>query len=107
MRIDPSQLSQPLSHILSGGAVDAAAASKSTASIREQAQAGQMERLDQLLLKRLRATALSDAASSVVSFEEASARLEQLKNQLVSDPDTARAAQDDLDAMRVRGLLGE
>ncbi|MCW2960504.1 MAG: hypothetical protein JWM25_508 [Thermoleophilia bacterium] len=106
MRIDPSQLSEPLAHILGAGATDAAAGGKASSQTAKLAGSeGQLDQLDQLLLKRLRMNAAADAANSVVTYQDAKARIDQLKAQAAADPAAATQAQGTLDSSRVRGLL--
>jgi hypothetical protein len=105
MRIDPSQLSEPLAHILGAGASDAAAAQKAAKAARE-IRDPQLETLDALLLRRLQANATASAADSVVSFQDAAARMERVRELAAQDPAAAARAQGTLDASRVRGLLG-
>lgn len=105
MRIDPSQLSEPLAHILGAGATDAAGGQKAAKAARE-IRDPQLETLDALLLRRLQANATAAAADSVVSFQDAMARLERMRELAMQDPATAARAQGTLDPSRVRGLLG-
>ncbi|MCW2956674.1 MAG: hypothetical protein JWO69_1543 [Thermoleophilia bacterium] len=106
MRIDPSQLSEPLAHILGAGATDAASAGKaSTEAARLSQGEQQLDSLDQLLLKRLRLNSTADAATSVLTYQDAVTRIEQLKAQAAADPAGATKAQGTLDSARVRGLL--
>ncbi len=105
MRIDPSQLSEPLAHILGTGATDAAGGQKAAAAARE-IKDPQLETLDALLLRRLNANASAAAADSVVSSQDAAARAERLREQAAQDPAAALRAQGTLDPSRVRGLLG-
>jgi hypothetical protein len=105
MRIDPSQLSEPLAHILGAGATDAAGGQKAAAAARE-IKDPQLETLDALLLRRLQANAASAAADSVVSFQDAAARADRLREQAAQDPSSTLRAQGTLDPSRVRGLLG-
>jgi hypothetical protein len=105
MRIDPSQLSQPLSHILGAGATDAAGGQKAAAAAKDITDP-QLETLDAMLLRRLHANATSAAADSVVSFQDALARADRVRELASQDPAAAVQAQGDLDARRVRGLLG-
>ncbi|MCW2949489.1 MAG: hypothetical protein JWN41_502 [Thermoleophilia bacterium] len=104
MRIDPSQLTEPLSHILSAGAVDAADGQKAAKAGSATGDTG-LDTLDQMLLRRLRANATADAAHSVVNFHDAYDRLYQLKDLAAADPTAARHAQGTLETSRVRGLL--
>lgn len=105
MRIDPSQLGQPLAHILGAGATDAAGGQKA-ASAAQQITDPQLETLDALLLRRLQANATAAAADSVVSFQDAQARIDRVRDLAAQDPAAATRAQGTLDANRVRGLLG-
>lgn len=105
MRIDPSQLSQPLSHILGAGATDAAGGQKAAAAAKDITDP-QLETLDAMLLRRLQANATSAAADSVVSFQDALARVEQMRELAAQDPTAAVQAQGQPDPHRVRGLLG-
>ncbi|MEO6866434.1 MAG: hypothetical protein ABI200_00255 [Gaiellales bacterium] len=105
MRIDPSQLAEPLAHILGAGATDAAGGQKATQSAKSIVDP-QLETLDALLLRRLQANATAGAADSVVSFQDAQARADRLRELASQDPSQANAAQGTLDSARVRGLLG-
>ncbi|MCW2928320.1 MAG: hypothetical protein JWM86_2288 [Thermoleophilia bacterium] len=105
MRIDPSQLSEPLAHILGAGATDAASGQKAAAAAKDAITDPQLETLDALLLRRLQAHATSGAASSVVSFQDAQARMDRLRELAASDPASSIRAQGALDPARVRGLL--
>jgi hypothetical protein len=60
-----------------------------------------------MLLRRLRANAASDAADTVVSFQEAQVRVQQLQEAMARDLAEARAAQGQPDSSRVRGLLSD
>ncbi len=105
MRIDPSQLSEPLAHILGAGAADAAGGQKATKAAREITDP-QLEQLDALLLRRLQANATAGAADSVVNFQDALARMERVRELAAQDPGAVARAQGQLDPARVRGLLG-
>jgi len=105
MRIDPSQLSQPLAHILGAGATDAASGEKAAAAAASITDP-QLETLDALLLRRLQANATAGAADSVVSFQDAKARMDRGAELASQDPASALRAQGTLDSSRVRGLLG-
>ena len=52
------------------------------------------------------ANATAGAADSVVSFQDAQARADRLRELASQDPSQANAAQGTLDSARVRGLLG-
>ncbi|MCW2922938.1 MAG: hypothetical protein JWM98_342 [Thermoleophilia bacterium] len=106
MRIDPSQLSEPLAHILGAGATDAAQGQKASSAAKTPIEDPQLERLDQMLLRRLQANATAGAASSVVSFQDAQDRMDRLRELAAANPGAAAAAQGTLDSSRVRGLLG-
>lgn len=105
MRIDPSQLSEPLSHIMGAGATDAAGGQKAAAAAKDITDP-QLETLDAMLLRRLQANATASAADSVVSFQDALARVERMREFAAQDPAAAIQSQGDLDSRRVRGLLG-
>lgn len=105
MRIDPSQLSEPLAHILGAGATDAAGGQKA-ASAASSIKDPQLETLDALLLRRLQANATASAADSVVGFQDAQARIEELLAQTAQDPAAAIRAHGTPDTSRVRDLLG-
>lgn len=107
MRIDPSQLSEPLAHILGAGATDAASGQKAAAAGSTPIKDPQLETLDQLLLRRLQLNATSGAADSVVSFQDAQARIDRLRELAQQDPGSTVRAQGSLDSARVRGLLGD
>lgn len=106
MRIDPSQLGEPLAHILGAGATDAAGGQKAAAAAKQQITDPQLETLDALLLRRLQANATAAAADSVVSYQDAQARIDRLRELAAQDPASAAGAQGTLDPSRVRGLLG-
>lgn len=105
MRIDPSQLSEPLAHILGAGATDAAGGQKAAEAAKSITDP-QLEQLDALLLRRLQANATAGAADSVVSYQDAAARADRLRELAAQDPAAAIRAQGALDPSRVRGLLG-
>jgi hypothetical protein len=106
MRIDPSQLSEPLAHILGAGATDAASGGKATTETAKLSSGEQqLDQLDQLLLRRLRLNSTADAATSVVTYQDALERIEQLRSQAAADPGAAARQHGDLDPSRVRGLL--
>jgi hypothetical protein len=105
MRIDPSQLSEPLAHILGAGATDAASGQKAAEAARTITDP-QLETLDAMLLRRMQAQATSAAADSVVSYQDALARVERMRELASQDPASALHAQGSLDSSRVRGLLG-
>lgn len=105
MRIDPSKLSEPLAHVLSTSAADAAGGQKATQAAAPANDLDNVERLDQMLLRRLRANATSDAADTVVSFQDAQVRIQQLQEAMARDLAAVRTAQGQPDPSRVRGLL--
>ena len=105
MRIDPSQLTEPLAHILGAGATDAASGQKTAAAAAGTINDPQLETLDKLLLRRLQANSTSAAADSVVSFQDAQARIDRIRELAAQDPASSVQAQGTLDASRVRGLL--
>lgn len=107
MRIDPAQLSEPLAHILGAGKADAAQGQRATAAATSLAPESQFEQLDKLLLRRLRATAVSDAAGSVTTAADAQERIARVRALMMDDPSVAGAAQADLDRARLGGLLGD
>lgn len=106
MRIDPSQLSEPLAHILGAGATDAAGGQKASAAANASITDPQLETLDRLLLRRLQLGSTAGAASSVVSFQDAQQRMDRIRELAAQDPASAVRAQGTLDSSRVRGLLG-
>ena len=105
MRIDHSKLSQPLAHVMSSGATDAAGGEKASKSVKG-ADAANVDRLDQMLLQRLRAFQASDAANNVLTFQDAQVRIKELQEAMAQDLSSVRAAHGNLDSARVRGLLG-
>lgn len=107
MRIDPSQLSEPLAHILGAGATDAAGGQQAAAAAKGPITDPQLETLDKLLLRRLQLNQTATAADSVVSFQDAQQRIDRLRELAAQDPANAVRAQGTLDSARVRGLLGE
>lgn len=106
MRIDPSQLSEPLAHILGAGATDAAAGQKAAGAATAPITDPQLETLDALLLRRLQLNSTAGAADSVVSFQDAQERVDRLRALAAQDPASTVRAQGTLDSARVRGLLG-
>ncbi|MBC7644059.1 MAG: hypothetical protein H7123_02955 [Thermoleophilia bacterium] len=110
MKIDPSQLSAPLAHILktktvdkldaAGAVVEGGSTSTGTPSI-----ADQLEQLDASMLQRMRQSAEADATNSLTSVYEARARAAATVTQILGDSDGARTAAGSQDADRVRGLL--
>jgi len=107
MRIDPSQLSQPLAHILGAGATDAAAGQQTAKDAASIAPDPQLEQLDELLRRRMQLSSTANAASSVVSFQDAQERMASIQQQMSTDPAAASEAMGQLDSSRVRGLLGD
>jgi hypothetical protein len=107
MRIDHSKLSEPLAHVLNAGATDAAGGQKATKPLVKGTDATNVDRLDQMLLKRLRAAQTSDAANSVVSFQDAQVRIKELQQAMARDLHAVRAAHGNMDSSRVRGLLSD
>jgi hypothetical protein len=105
MRIDPSQISEPLAHILGAGATDAASGQKAAAAAKGSITDPQLETLDALLLRRLQLNSTAGAANSAVSFQDAQARADRLRELAAQDPTSALRAQGSLDSSRVRGLL--
>ena len=90
---------------LGAGAVDAAGGQKAAAAAKQPITDPQLETLDKMLLRRLQLNATSGAASSVVSFQDAQARIDRLRELAASDPASLVRAQGTLDSSRVRGLL--
>lgn len=107
MRIDPSQLAEPLAHILGAGATDAASGQKAAAAGTTPITDPQLETLDQLLLRRLQLQQTAGAADSVVSFQDAQAKAARIRELAGADPGAVTRAQGSLDPARVRGLLGD
>lgn len=107
MRIDHSKLSEPLSHVLNAGATDAAGGQKATKPVVKGTDANNVDRLDQMLLKRLRAAQTADAADSVTNFQDAQVRIKQLQEAMARDLNSVRAAHGHKDSARVRGLLSD
>lgn len=105
MRLDPSQINAAMGH-LSGGAVDAVEGEKIERLAADAEKESQFESLDSLLLRRMRAATLSDAAASVVSLSDARRSVDQARELMAQDPDGARAAQSELARDRLRDLLG-
>ena len=105
MKIDPSQLSEPLAHVLGVGKTDAAAGQKAAAARGADLSDPQLEQLDAALLERMRMGSLLDAQSGATSVEEARGIMARLAELLAGDGGDAGAAQGGLDAARVRGLL--
>lgn len=107
MRIDPSQLSEPLAYILGAGATDAASGQKAAAAAGQQITDPQLETLDKLLLRRLQLQQTAGAADSVVGFQDAIAKAARVRELAQQDPGAVARAQGALDPGRVRGLLGD
>jgi hypothetical protein len=105
MRIDPSQLSEPLAHILGAGATDAASGEKATSAAKGSIVDPQLETLDAMLLRRLQLHSTAGAAISVVSFQDAAARIDRVRELAAQDPSSVARAHGALDSSRVRGLL--
>jgi hypothetical protein len=105
MRIDPSQLSEPLAHILGAGATDAASGQKAAAAAKGSIVDPQLETLDAMLLRRLQLHSTAGAANSVVSFQDAAARIDRVRDLASQDPSSVARAHGSLDSARVRGLL--
>jgi hypothetical protein len=107
MRIDPSQLSEPLAHILGAGAVDAANGEKASSAAKGPITDPQLEALDAMLLRRLQVQQTAGAADSVIHFQDAMERAARIRELAQSDPGAVARAQGGLDPARVRGLLGD
>jgi hypothetical protein len=107
MRIDPSQLSEPLAHILGAGATDAAGGQKAAEAAKAPITDPQLETLDALLLRRLQLQQTAGAANSVVNFQDAIEKAARIRELAQSDPGAVARAQGGLDPSRVRGLLGD
>jgi hypothetical protein len=107
MRIDPSQLAEPLAHILGAGATDAAQGQKASQAGNTPITDPQLEALDAMLLRRLQLQQTAGAADSVVSFQDAAERAARIRELAGSDPGAVARAQGALDPTRVRGLLGD
>lgn len=105
MRIDPSKLSEPLAHILNAGATDATRGQAAAAATTRAPDAANVDRLDQMLLQRLRANMATDAADSVLTFQDAQVRIQQLQDAMARDLSQMRGAHGSLESGRVRGLL--
>lgn len=106
MRLDPSHIGDPLRQ-LGGGAADAASGQQASRHADDVQEESAFESLDSLLLKRLRAATMEDAAASVNSFSDAQALLDRTRQLQQGDTETARTAQGDLARDRLRDLLGE
>lgn len=106
MRLDPSHIGDPLRQ-LGGGAADAASGQQAARHGDDVQDEAAFESLDSLLLKRLRAATVEDAAASVNSFADALALLDRTRQLQQAEPDAARSAQGDLARERLRDLLGE
>ena len=105
MRIDPSQISEPLAHILGVKNTSDVEGQQTSAASRKNAGADQIEQLDQMLLRRLQMLSNSDSAEGVSSYAQAQDRLAQVLDTLSENPEALNDAQGNLDASRVRGLL--
>lgn len=103
MRIDPSQLREPLSHVLNAGKANAAAGQEATKALRSDVDG--VDRLDQMLLKRLHANSTTEAADSVLSFQDAQVKLKALQDAVAQDLTELRSSHGELQGGRVRGLL--
>jgi hypothetical protein len=109
MKIDPSKLAEPLSHVLGVPRTGAKSGTgKADGRLLEQLPLeDQLEQLDAQLLARMRAAAEADAANSITSMHEARSTAAGVHHASQSDPDAAARAQGRPDAARVRGLLGD
>ena len=111
MKIDPSQLSAPLAHILNAKTVDKLAGTEGAVVDGESTSsdmpsiADQLEQLDASMLQRMRQSAHADATNSLTSVYEARTRAAATVSQILGDADGAKAAAGSQDADRVRGLL--
>lgn len=104
MRIDPSQLSEPLAHILGASTTDAAGGQRAAQAAKDIIDP-QLETLDVMLLRRLQAQLTSNAASSVLSYQDALDRINQVRELTAQDPAVMRESQSDMDPSRIRDLL--
>ena len=111
MKIDPSQLSAPLAHILKTRTVDKLDAAGvtvdggDTSTEPSSSIADQLEQLDAAMLQRMRQSAHADATNSLTSVYEARTRAAATVAQILGSPDDARNAAAAPAADRVRGLL--
>jgi hypothetical protein len=104
MRLDPTQ-SDPLRH-LGGGAVDASIGQENARQSEEAAKESQYESLDALMLRRMRAAQVTDAASSVSSASDAQEMAQRTRQLMTDDTHAARMAQGHLVRDHLRKLLG-
>lgn len=105
MRLDPTSTGDPLRN-LGGGAVDAANGQHTAKQAEDAQKESQYESLDSLILRRMRATLLNDAADNVGSFADAAEAAERTKQLMAADPTAAQTAQGTLARDRLRNLLG-
>lgn len=105
MRLDPAQIGNPLQY-LGGGAVDASLGQDTARQAESAAKEAQYESLDVLLLRRMRAAMLGDAAASVTSAADASELASRTSALMREQVDAARAAHGDLSRDRLKDLLG-
>lgn len=105
MRLDPSQIGDPLRQ-LGGGATDAAHGQQTARHGAAAEAESAFEAVDSLLLRRLTVESLEEAAEVAGSFSDARSLLESTRAQILENPDVARAAQGELDRARLRDLLG-
>jgi hypothetical protein len=104
MRLDPAHIGD-LTRQLAGGALDAARGQDAQREADAAQGEAAYEPLDQLLLKRLQASSMEDAAA-VTTFAEALEQVQKTRAQYEADPTSAAAAQGELDRDRLRDLLG-
>lgn len=104
MRLDPIDIG---SLLRSQAASDAASGQRTSRQAREAEKESQFEPIDSILLRRLRATLVADAADTLKSLDEAKRAVAKVHRQIASDPARAQAAHDALARERLRDLLGD
>lgn len=104
MRLDPTSTGDPLRN-LGGGAVDAANGQTTAKQAADAQKEAEYESLDSLILRRMRAALLNDAADSVGSFADAAELAERTKQLMLEDPTQSHTAQGTIARDRLRNLL--
>lgn len=104
MKLDPSSASgAPVQ--LGGGATDAAQGQRAERAGAEAQRESAFEPVDALLLRRLRAASMHDAATSVTTAADAKVLAERTRELMHERSNEARAAHADVARERLRELL--
>jgi hypothetical protein len=104
MRLDPVNIGSLLN---TQAATDAAAGQSTASKAREAAKESQYEPVDSILLRRLRAALVSEAADTLQSLDQAQDTAKRTQALIKGDPHRAQAAHDALQRDRLRDLLGD